>query len=151
MGKMKSENQDKNELNNTMQNELSDNNINESIAIKRTLRDIGILFAIGFIYYLIQKYTHKGFVCYFRALFHIYCPTCGVTRMIMSMSRLELKKAFLYNQFMFITFPFWVGEIIYFFYILESKKKVNKVNQACVFIWIGMLILFGILRNIFHW
>ena len=106
-------------------------------AIKRTIRDLAILFIVGFIYYLIQKFTGRGMVCFVRYLFHVYCPTCGTTRMIMAMTRLDFKTAFSYNQYMFVTFPFWVGEIIYFFYILESKKRVNKVNEICVFVWIG--------------
>ena len=68
--------------------------------------------------------------------------------MIVSVSKLEIAKAFRYNRFMFVTFPFVVGEVIYFFYINEAKKPVNKINQVIIFIWLGLFVLYGVLRNI---
>lgn len=115
---------------------------------KRTIRDVVILIFVGIIYYFVVKYTDFGLKCYIHELTGFDCPACGTTRMIVSVSKLEIAKAFRYNRFMFVTFPFVVGEVIYFFYINEAKKPVNKINQVIIFIWLGLFVLYGVLRNI---
>ena len=115
---------------------------------RRTIRDVVILFLVGVVYYFVVRFTDLGIKCYIHEVTGFDCPACGTTRMLISVSKLDFVRAFRYNRFMFITFPFVVGEIIYFLYLNEAKKPVNKVNQTLVFIWIGLFVLYGIFRNI---
>ena len=117
--------------------------------IRRTVRDILILLLVGILYYFVVRYTDLGLECYLKKVTGFDCPSCGVTRMIISASRLDFARAFRYNRFMFVSFPFVVGEVIYFIYINEAKKPVNKINQKIIFIWLGLFVLYGVLRNIF--
>lgn len=114
-----------------------------------TLKSIIIILVIGFVYYLIVKFTPFGIPCYIKTFTGYDCPTCGMTRMIMALTRLDFKSAFGYNRFMFISFPFIVAEIIYLIYINESKKNVGKLNKILLWGWTVLLVLYGILRNIY--
>lgn len=115
----------------------------------RTIMDTAIVFFAGVVYYFVLKYTHFSFKCYIHEIFGVQCSTCGMTRMMQSAVKLDFKRAFEYNRFLFITFPYIVYEVIYFFYLNESKKKINKTNEIILFIYLGLLVIYGILRNIF--
>ena len=54
--------------------------------IKFVKRNLFILLCIGF-YYILTDIV--GIVCPFKYLFHIPCPTCGVTRAIISLVRFD--------------------------------------------------------------
>ena len=127
---------------------MNSNSMDKRSIVTRTIIDILILMACGIVYYFVVTYTPFAMRCYLHDLFGIQCPACGMTRMLLSASRLDLNKAFHYNIFMFISFPFIVGEIIYMFYLNESRKKMNKVNKIIVRGWIIMFIVWGIVRNI---
>lgn len=85
--------------------------------------------------------------CVFHELTGYYCPGCGVTRMLISLLRLEFNQAFHYNCFLFVLFPIaflYLG--IYWIYWVRDKVMYKLPN----IIWIILLIvtiLFGILRN----
>ncbi|MCR5214694.1 MAG: DUF2752 domain-containing protein [Eubacterium sp.] len=114
----------------------------------RMLMDILIIIGCGIVYYFVVVYTKMGFRCYFHDIFGLQCPACGMTRMFLSASRLDLKEAFHYNMFMFVSFPIVVGEIIYLFYLNESRKKMNRINKIFMTVWIALFVVWGIIRNI---
>jgi len=43
--------------------------------------------------------------CYFKALFHLPCPGCGLSRSLTNVARLDLGAAFAYNPFGLLVFP----------------------------------------------
>ena len=116
---------------------------------RKTIRNILILVFVGVVYYFVARFTDFGLKCYIYELTGLNCPACGTTRMIVSASRLHFRESFNYNPFMFVSFPFVVGEVIYFLYINEARKPVNRVNKMIIYIWLALFVLFGILRNIF--
>lgn len=118
---------------------------------KRTIRDMVLLLIAGSIYYLVIIHTPFSLKCYLYELFHIKCPSCGVTRMCVSMIHFDFMHAFRYNPFICITFPYVIYEIIYLLHLNESKKKQSKINRVILYIWLVLFIIFGILRNIFNW
>ena len=130
--------------------EVKEKDLSPKAVWKRTLRNLGIVAFAGFLYYLVVRFTHLGIVCYVRHLTGYYCPACGSTRMVIEMTKFNFVKAFHYNPFMFISFPYVIYEVVYFFYINEAKKKVGKINAIVLYIWIGLLVIFGIVRNIVH-
>ena len=117
---------------------------------ERTIRDVLILAFVGLIYYVVVRFLHLGLVCYVRHLTGFYCPVCGTTRMIIELTKLDISKAFHYNQFMFISLPYIIYEVTYLFYIIEAKKKAGKVNMIIFYIWAALLAIFGIVRNVMH-
>ena len=71
--------------------------------------------------------------------------------MAVSAVHFDFKSAFGYNPYIFVTLPYIIYEITYLFYLNESKKKMNRINMIILCVWIGLLIIFGILRNIYNW
>ena len=126
---------------------MNNNDLSRGAVARRTLIDVGIVTLVGVVYYLVVRFTDFGLGCYIHDIFGINCPACGITRMLLAISRLDLKTAFSYNRFMFISLPYIVYEIVYMFYINESKKPMNKVNKIILYIWVGLFVLWGVVRN----
>ena len=99
---------------------------------------IGILAIILYLKYDI------GIPCIIFELTGLYCPGCGATRAIFSLSKLQPYQAFRYNPLIVILIPFAILYLVYK-YILKGEKKTPN------WIWCILLIitiLFGVLRNI---
>lgn len=109
---------------------------------------IFIILTILFITFLYLNKRFSFFIpCPIHKILHIYCPGCGITRMVLSIIKLDFYKAFKYNPFMFILLPFfvWYYALYYYNWIQNKTFKINKK------IWNTLLILaiiFMILRNI---
>ena len=89
--------------------------------------------------------------CPFHFITNLYCPGCGVTRMIKSILKLNFYQAFRYNQLLFILFPFFFFLIIDYIYsyIIKKKSIYKKIPEIVWIIIIIFLIIFGVIRNIF--
>lgn len=108
-----------------------------------------LLFILLIGYYLLNKYLGFKILCPFNALTGLLCPGCGITRCLFSIINLDFKKAFYYNQLVFVFLPFFI--IIYLYntydYICERKKPIKIPDKFGIFLII-LTILFGIIRNI---
>lgn len=88
------------------------------------------------------------FRCPIHYLFHIYCPGCGLTRMILSIFKLDFYQAFRYNPYLFILF---VLAIIYgIFWLLRYivYKKKSHINVKLIIGIAYSLLAYMVLRNI---
>jgi len=110
-----------------------------------------IIIPLLIIYLLIGHKYHMYIPCPIHFITGFYCPGCGVTRMLLSLIKLDFYQAFRYNPLLFIMFPFFI-----FFYIesliaeINNKKALyNKVPNYIYIIIIVILVMYGILRNIF--
>jgi hypothetical protein len=107
-----------------------------------------LLFSIG--YYIFYKITNIGIPCVFHTVFGLYCPGCGITRMIFSIMQLDFYQAFRYNALMFIFTPFiifFAGDLIIAYLYDRKTKFFGKVPN---FVWIILTIIcviFGAIRN----
>ena len=68
--------------------------------------------------------------------------------MFVNLSELKIKEAFECNPYMFITWPFVGLEILYVFYRGGNGKDIPKWNIIVLFTYIGLLMLYGIIRNV---
>lgn len=100
---------------------------------------------------IIFLYTNNRFSffipCPIHKIFHIYCPGCGITRMLLSILKLDFYKAFRFNPLMFILSPFfiWYYTLYYYNWIQDKSFAINKK------IWDALLVIsivFMIMRNI---
>ena len=89
--------------------------------------------------------------CPIHFITKLYCPGCGITRMIKSIIKLEFYQAFRYNQLVFLLFPFFLFLIIDYLIKIISKKEpiYKKIPEYVWIILIIILLIFGIIRNIF--
>lgn len=86
--------------------------------------------------------------CIFHKITGLYCPGCGVTRMLISIFKLEFYQAFRYNPYLFIlliiTIAYQIIKLITY-KLLTKKIKLNR----CIYIMLLITtIAFGILRNL---
>ena len=103
------------------------------------------------IIYLIYTYLYYNYSikipCLFHEMSNLYCPGCGITRMIISICKLDFYQAFRYNPLLFILMPFFViYGIIYYINWLNDKKTI--INKKVWNILLIIIILYMILRNI---
>lgn len=99
------------------------------------------LFFDGFYPCLIHEYTN------------LYCPGCGVTRMILSLVQLNFYQAFRYNALLFI---YLILALIYVIIKVLAKVIFHKNIHLNNYVYIFLLVLcigFGIIRNLpaFHY
>lgn len=89
--------------------------------------------------------------CPIHLLTNLYCPGCGVTRMIKSILKLDFYQAFRYNQLLFILSPFFIFLFLdyVYSYIVKKESLYKKIPEYVWIIIIVLLIIFGIIRNIF--
>ena len=102
-----------------------------------------ILITFFFIVLILYK-LNIPIPCLFHKLTKLYCPGCGVTRMCVSIFKLDFKSAFSYNAYAFILLCL---AIIYFI-VCIIKHKLLIIPNLCIYIIIIIGIIFAILRNI---
>ena len=106
---------------------------------------ICILIFIGIFLYFINI----PIPCLFHKITKLYCPGCGITRMFVSIIKLDIVSAFKYNQFVFILLVLYIILIMFRF----ITKKDLRISKKIIYIIVICSVIFGILRNIpiFHW
>lgn len=80
----------------------------------------------------------------------LYCPGCGITRMLKSIITLDFYQAFRYNMLIFCLLPLFLVYIILEIRYIITKKTNFLNNKKYDKYWMTILIitiLFGILRN----
>ena len=115
--------------------------------MKKTIIFILILIA----YLIIGKLTGFYLPCPIHEITGFYCPCCGITRMFISIFKLDFYRAFRSNMLVFILLPF--ATVLYFENIYSKyKKKKSIYDKIDIKVWYILLIivfLYGVLRNIF--
>ncbi len=106
------------------------------------------LIFIGLILYLLLGHHFNIYIfCLFKKLTGLYCPGCGITRMLYSIVNLKFYQAFRYNPLLFIMLPF--GIFFYIDYLIRKDKSIyKKIPSKFWYLVIIILIIYGILRNI---
>lgn len=112
---------------------------------KKILLCILLLFLLIAYLYLGDRF-HFHINCPIKELTGLYCPGCGITRMLTSILQLDFYQAFRYNPLIFISLP------VFIFFIIEYiiTKKEPLYNRIPTKIWIAIIIIFiiyGLLRN----
>ncbi len=115
----------------------------------KVIRIALILTGIGAIYTLFAHFTGIGIPCPIYWITGLQCPGCGISRMFLSMLRLDFLAAFHYNPAVFCLLPifFLVGARKVYLYIRYNKRN-DFFCDVIIWIMIAVLMLFGILRNL---
>ena len=102
-----------------------------------------ILIILLILYLLISSYFHFYIPCPFKEITGFYCPGCGITRMLLSILKLDFYGAFRYNPLL----P--IGLYIYIDYLIRKEKSLyKKIPEKMWYVVIIIFIIYGILRNI---
>ena len=109
-----------------------------------------ILITIFVIFYLVIGHEYNLYLkCPIKLVTNLYCPGCGVTRMLYSIIILDFYQAFRYNPLLFIIFPFIMFLLIDNMYSkLKHKKPLYKnIPEVVWYILIVIFIVYGVIRN----
>lgn len=111
------------------------------------------LIIITIIYLILDSLIHIDIKCPFHSTTGLYCPGCGITRMLKSMMKFDFYQAFRFNPLLFIFSPFILFLIFNYIYCNFKKKKsvYEKIPSYVWYILLIITILFWILRNIIPW
>lgn len=117
--------------------------------LRSEIKKIAVIFSILLFYYLFVRVTGIRIPCVFYEITGLLCPGCGITRMMMSVAKLDFATAYSYNKFVFATAPILLLAICVceVAYIRTGSRKVKAINLFA-WIYIAALILFTIVRNI---
>lgn len=118
---------------------------------KILLKRLMIFFFLGLGYFLWLKLTGLNIPCPIRLVTgdRILCPGCGISTMFVNIIGGNFKAAFDANPCIFILLPIWL--IFIAIRLIFSPKCLcdgKPLNQVVYYILSGILVIFGILRNI---
>ncbi len=111
----------------------------------------GWLLGAGLFYiFLCTLAGHPLIPCLFHEATGLYCPGCGVSRMCLALFRLDVKTAFRANPVILLLLP--AGLVIALQmavrYVKTGKHLPTKAQTLVIYLMLGILLLFGLLRNL---
>lgn len=118
--------------------------------LKGAVIKYSVILLVGIAYLVFVLCTGLRIPCPFYEITDLKCPGCGISRMFVSLARLDVIAAFKYNPFVFITGPLLViylvsSEIEYVKHGRESTKKWGALLYAELL----LALAYGVLRNLF--
>lgn len=109
-----------------------------------------LLFSCLLVCYLIFGKEFGIYVpCFLNYVTGLYCPGCGLTRMLYSMLEGNFYQAFRFNPLMFIATPFIFLLIVDYLVSGFFKRKpiITKIPNVIWYLLIVVFIIYGIMRN----
>ncbi len=118
--------------------------------MKKEIKKILFCFLFLLFYLIIGNHFHIFLFCPIKAVTGLYCPGCGITRMLLSLLKLDFYQAFRYNPLLFLFLPFMT--FYYMDYLFSIyKKKTMYIKRMEPYIWyfcIALFLIYGVLRNV---
>ena len=118
--------------------------------LKKALFHLSIMVALLAGYAVFAAVTGFGFECPIKAHTGLLCPSCGMTRALADMVRLDLAGAWHHNPLSLTLLPA-AGFCVLAFaarYVYTGKTDLSLPFKAAAVVIIAATALFGILRNI---
>jgi len=115
----------------------------------KVLGTFAVLAVAGVLYGLITGWLGFGIPCPVHYFTGFKCPGCGVSRMFISLMKLDFKSAFEANRLLLVTLPVIASLLfVYFFrYIKKGSRKISKAENIIYIVLIISFLIFGVVRN----
>ena len=114
---------------------------------------LAALLVLGVVYFALDPSTSGIFPrCVFLSMTGYKCPGCGSQRAIHALLHGDVIGALWYNAFLLIAIP-WIALCLF----AESRRVRNPRQYArlnsplLIWLFLAMLLLWWLLRNIFNW
>lgn len=119
--------------------------------IKRTVFTTVLFILCGIVYAIFFSLFQVGIPCVFYEVTGLKCPGCGITRGMAALLHLDFCGAIRYNAFLFliITYAVWVYIFTALNYIRTGIYKLTAGKEFISIIFLVLLLLWGVVRNIF--
>ncbi len=116
---------------------------------KKIIKIYSTILGLGLAYYIWILVTGLVIPCFYLKTTGLFCPGCGVTRMFLSLLKLDIVGAFLYNPVAFVLFFVW--NLIALFCFLGKPAFVQRPGflYGSLYVSVGTLLIFGVLRNLY--
>lgn len=115
----------------------------------RKWKRVEILLGIGSAYYFLMQVTSFRIPCLFRKVTTFACPGCGITHFFLRLLQMDISGAIRENvavaALLLIWLPLFAIRKIWHPYWLRKNGTFEKI---LAFICVGLLLLFGIVRNL---
>lgn len=110
----------------------------------------GIALAAGLLYAHLVRVIGFGIPCIFHVVTGLDCPSCGVTRMCLSLLRLDFAAAYRYNAAILVLSPLGIAVAARqaWLYVKTGHPKLSKIEMGIISFLIVALLVFGVWRNI---
>lgn len=114
---------------------------------KTVLKIYGSILLVGMAYYIWILITDIKIPCFYYLLSGFQCAGCGLTRMCLSLIRLDFRTAISYNAGMFLAINIW--NVIALMILIGRPVFVQKKSFLYSAFWITIicLVIWGIVRN----
>lgn len=121
--------------------------------LKKVGIDCTVLITVGLAYFLICNKIGFGIPCFFHQITGLKCPGCGISRMCISLLKGDVYSAFLYNRGVMLMSPFIIYFVIkeFYLYVRYNDFTLKNWERVLAIVLIVILIVFGLLRNIWSW
>ena len=122
----------------------------QNVRLKKLIRKTVTFLSLGIVYFFIVTFTGFGIPCLFSAVTGKQCAGCGITRMFISLARLDIQSAVRYNAFvLFLLLPglLW-GIYRGWIYVKSGKTSYSKTESVCLIIVFVLTIIFSVARNL---
>ena len=121
----------------------------EKTRLKKLLVITSCVLAVGVAYYVFITKTGLSVPCFIYETTGLYCAGCGITRMFVSLFRLDFISAAKSNIFVLVLlFP----TILFFMkkgseYVKKGKLKLSKTEKISILLIIVLAFVFMVVRN----
>lgn len=118
--------------------------------LRRLAGGFGLLLAAGIVYALWVERTGLAVPCVFRALTHLLCPGCGVTRLCLALLQGDLAGAWQANPALLVMLPVLAVLAIRLSlrYVREGAALPCGWEKPLVWVLLALLLVWGAVRNL---
>lgn len=120
------------------------------IRLRRLLLGLGLLLAFGLLYALFVHFTGLAVPCLFHEITGLQCPGCGVTRLCISLLRLDISAAWRANPVLLLSLPVFAILFVRFAvrYVKTGSVRNTKAEGIVCWILVAIFLVWGVLRNL---
>lgn len=119
-------------------------------SLKQQLLALGLAVAFCVIYLIFGDMLGVYVPCIFRKITHLYCPGCGITRMLAAILTGDFYQALRYNPLICILLPLVIVYLVDYL-INQARGQKSLLVRTPNWVWILMivaLVIYGIMRNL---